>query len=162
MKVFLGGTCNGSTWRNEMKDKLRIEYIIPEEIDDIQKEKEKCDFCLYVITPRFDLDDIAEVINESNIRPKKTIFCYLEKDICDNSNSNEKNFELNKGWYTDYIFSNKQIQSLDNIGQIVRENGGIFCDTLNDVILYINTKSMLRQHAMHEIIYGHGNKVLES
>ena len=28
-KVFLGGTCNGSTWRNELIPKLTIDYFNP-------------------------------------------------------------------------------------------------------------------------------------
>lgn len=29
MKVFLGGTCNNSTWREELKPLLKIDYFDP-------------------------------------------------------------------------------------------------------------------------------------
>ena len=87
-KVFLGGTCNGSDWRDKLIPLLNIEYFNPvvedwtaecqaEEI----KQRKECDYCLYVISPKMTgVYSIAEIIDDSNKRPKKTIFCILEED----------------------------------------------------------------------------------
>ena len=91
-KVFLGGTCNESTWRNDLIKLLKIDYFNPV-VDDWNEEayqeelrqREICDFCLYVITPKMTgVYSIAEVVDDSNKRPEKTIFCYL---IIDESNN---------------------------------------------------------------------------
>jgi hypothetical protein len=43
--------------------------------------RESCDFCLYVITPRMlGSYSIAEVVDDSNKRPQKTVFCVLTDD----------------------------------------------------------------------------------
>ena len=58
-KVFLGGTCNNSNWREKLIAKLKCEYFNPvvidwnEEIEEV-KQREECDFVLYVITPKND------------------------------------------------------------------------------------------------------------
>ena len=68
-KVFLGGTCNESTWRDELIKKLKIDYFNPV-VDDWTEEcykeelrqREICDYCLYVITPKMTgVYSIAEV-----------------------------------------------------------------------------------------------------
>ena len=44
-------------------------------------EREHCDFCLYVITPLMTgVYSIAEVTDDSNKRPEKTLFCVLHED----------------------------------------------------------------------------------
>ena len=69
MKVFLGGTCNESTWRDDLIKKLEIDYFNPvvedwteecmaEEI----RQRESCDYCLYVITPRMTGVDRKSVV----------------------------------------------------------------------------------------------------
>ena len=58
-KVFLGGTCNESAWRDKLIKKLKIDYFNPV-VDDWNEEafqrelieKEECDFLLFVITPK--------------------------------------------------------------------------------------------------------------
>ena len=90
-KVFLGGTCNESTWRDKLIKMLEIDYFNPV-VDDWTEEcyqeelrqREICDYCLYVITPRMTgVYSIAEVVDDSNKRPEKTIFCLLEYDLSD-------------------------------------------------------------------------------
>jgi len=83
--VFLGGTAANSTWRDELIPSLKIDYFNPivddwnEEAQKAEiKKRENCDFCLYVITPEMEgVYSIAEVIDDSNKRPERTIFCYL-------------------------------------------------------------------------------------
>ena len=59
MKVFLGGTCNQSRWRDELIPQLKIDYFNPivptwteEAYEQELVERATCDYCLYVITPR--------------------------------------------------------------------------------------------------------------
>lgn len=88
MKVFLGGTCNGSTWREELIPLLGIDYFNPvvedwteECMAEERRQREECDYCLYVITPRMaGVYSVAEVVDDSNKRPGNTVFCLLEND----------------------------------------------------------------------------------
>ena len=88
MKVFLGGTWNESTWRDELIDMLEIDYFnpvvkdwTPDCMEREWSERLFADYCLYVITPKMTgAYSIAEVIDDSNKKPNKTIFCYLEED----------------------------------------------------------------------------------
>lgn len=126
-KVFLGGTCNGSTWRDILIKDLQIDYFKPcadqwtsammkEEI----KQRSECDFCLYVITPKMTgVYSIAEVVDDSNKQPHKTIFCYLTDD-------------------EDQKFSPDQIKSLDQTGRMIKENGATFLTTLTATADYLN------------------------
>jgi len=126
-KVFLGGTCNGSTWRDILIKDLQIDYFKPcaeqwtsammkEEI----KQRSECDFCLYVITPKMTgVYSIAEVVDDSNKRPHKTIFCYLTDD-------------------EDQKFSPDQIKSLDQTGRMIKENGATYLKTLAETAEYLN------------------------
>ncbi len=87
-KVFLGGTCNGSLWRNILKPKLKINYydpVVPHWSEEAYQreliEREECDYCFNVITPKMTgFYSIAEVIDDSNKRPNKTVFCTIDKD----------------------------------------------------------------------------------
>ena len=126
-KVFLGGTCNGSLWRDEVMKKLKIDYYNPvgdEWTDEMMKEelkqREESDFCLYVLTPKMEgVFSVAELIDDSNKRPDKTIFSYLIED------------DGNK-------FSTVQLRSLKQIGEMVKQNGGKFFKTLDEVTNYLN------------------------
>lgn len=127
MKVFLGGTCNDSKWREDLIKKLDIEYFNPV-VDDWTeecyqeelKQRKICDYVLYVITPKMTgVYSIAEVVDDSNKQPKKTIFCYLTSD---DGNS----------------FTKAQIKSLDSVGKMVESNGGLWLDSLNMVANFLN------------------------
>lgn len=129
-RVFLGGTCNNSSWRDIVISLLEdngIDYFNPvvEHWDDEAKkrelhERETCDFCLYVITPKMmGVYSIAEVVDDSNKRPEKTIFCFIESD------GREE-------------FSNSQIKSLKAVGSMVIRNGGKFTRRLLDIPDLIN------------------------
>lgn len=76
LKVFLGGTCNNSTWRDEiipMLEKEGIEYFNPvtdnwtEESQKIEEsEKESCNIHLYVITKEMKgVYSIAEAVDSA-------------------------------------------------------------------------------------------------
>jgi hypothetical protein len=88
MKVFLGGTCNKSTWRAKLIDLLEIDYFNPVvedwtpacQVEEI-RQRALCDFCLYTITPLMTgVYSVAEVVDDSNKRPSQTIMCALNKD----------------------------------------------------------------------------------
>lgn len=126
-KVFLGGTCNKSKWRDAVIERLKIDYFNPmldvwteEGYQRELIEREICDYCLYVITPKLvGTYSIAELIDESNKRPEKTLFCYLKTD-------------------EDKEFTKEQCISLDKIAIMVQKNGGKYFDKLDDIIDYLN------------------------
>ena len=120
-RVFLGGTCNGSTWRNRMMVYLHdadLGYFNPV-VDDWNEEaqanelieRELCDFCLYTITPKMTgVYSIAEMVDDSNKRPKKTIVVFLRDDDPER-------------------FSEGQWKSLVQVGQMINRNGAqVFSD----------------------------------
>ena len=84
------------------------------------RQREICDYCLYVITPKMTgVYSIAEVVDDSNKRPNRTIFCVLKQD--------------------NYMsFNNGQLRSLDRVGRMVENNGGKYFRTLKDVADYLN------------------------
>jgi hypothetical protein len=131
-KVFLGGTCNNSTWRDELIEKLEIEYFNPvvddwteacmlEEIE----QREKCSECLYVITPKMTgVFAIAEAIEDSITRPEKTILCVLEKD-------GDQEFDIH------------QLKSLKQVCGIAKKYHSSVFNSLQDVADFLNLTSRL-------------------
>jgi hypothetical protein len=92
----------------------------PEMMKEELKQRDECDFCLYVLTPKMDgFYAVAEVIDDSNKRPGKTIFSYLHED------------DGNK-------FSPTQLKSLQQVGEMVKRNGARFFETLDEVASYLN------------------------
>ena len=87
-KVFLGGTVNGSKWRDYIIPQLRIEYFNPvvaiwndEAHEKEQYEKRTCDYCLYVLTPKLTgFYALAEIVHDCHSRPDKVIYCFLKDD----------------------------------------------------------------------------------
>lgn len=127
MKVFLGGTCNESSWRDELISMLQIDYFDPV-VDDWTPEcqteelrqRELCDFCLYTITPRMTgVYAIAEVVDDSNKRPEKTVFCVLAAD-------------------GELAFTPGQLRSLDAVARMVERNGSKAFRSLKECADYLN------------------------
>jgi hypothetical protein len=126
-KVFLGGTCNGSLWRDEMIKDLKIHYYNPvgEEwtpamMEEELKQRAESDFCLYVLTPKMEgFFSVAELIDDSNKRPAKTIFCFLNED-------------------EGKIFSDVQLKSLEQVAKMVKGNGAKYFKTLKEVTDFLN------------------------
>ena len=122
-RVFLGGTCNDSTWRNGMMvylHNLGLEYFNPvvDDWDDGAQakefyEREHCDFCLYAITPKMlGVYSIAEVVDDSNKRPNKTVLVLLRTDGADK-------------------FTEAQWKSLEMVARMVKRNGGLVFNNLH-------------------------------
>ena len=133
-KVFLGGTCNESDWRDKLIAKLHsVDYFnpvvpnwTPECMEEELRQREICDFCLYVITPKMTgTYSIAEVVDDSNKRPDKTLFCYLENDF---------EFETR----TLYKFNEGQLKSLSRVANMVKENGAKVFNSLDEIAEYLN------------------------
>ena len=130
-KVFLGGTCNGSTWRDYLINRLKIDYFnpvvpdwTPECMEEELRQRGICDYCLYVITTYYmsSVYSIAEVVDDSNKQPEKTIFCVSEHNG---------------------TFLEGQRRSLNQVGKMVERNGGKYFTDLNDVAKYLNGKQVL-------------------
>lgn len=135
MKIFLGGTCNGSKWREYVMPLLEendCDYFNPV-VDDwneaAQKkeieEREKCDFCLYTITPRMKgVYSIAEVVEDSIKRPHKTILCIKKSDTDENNQ-----------WID---FEGHEIKALEQVAKLVERNGGKAFTDFRDVVDYVS------------------------
>lgn len=110
-KVFLGGTCAETTWRDELINSIQIEYFnpvvkdwTPECIQTENYEKEvKCNVHLYVITSAMiGVYSIAEVVQSSLTKGKSTILHVMPDG-----------------------FDTGQLKSLDAICQLIRDNGAV-------------------------------------
>ena len=128
-RVFLGGTCNGSEWRDEMIFHLQergLDYFNPVVDDwDTQaqenelRERVTCDVCLYVITPLKTGDyAIAEGVDDSNKQYWKTVLVFLREDAGER-------------------FDDAQWKSLLMIAQMVTSNGATCFDSLVDAADHI-------------------------
>ncbi|CAI2184378.1 808_t:CDS:2 [Funneliformis geosporum] len=85
------------------------------------RQRATCDFVLYTITKEMlGFYAIAEVVDDSNKRPHKTIFCYLETG-----------------------FQKHQIKSLQAIARMVKENGVQVFTSLEEVAEYLNNQAEL-------------------
>ncbi len=142
MKVFLGGTVNGSTWREYVKPRLKIDYfdpVVKEWNDEAYQrelfERKHCDFCLYVITAKMTgYYSIAEVIDDSFKRPDRTIFCYLPDD------------EGIK--FDDYGEVDIQI-----LGTQAIQNGGICLRDLDEIVDFLNSALLREKETYIEDIF---------
>jgi hypothetical protein len=122
-KIFLGGTCNNSTWRDELIPLLKIDYFnpvvedwTPEAQEEERYQRQTCDYCLYTITSEMTgVYSIAEVIDDSNKRPDKTIFCLLTNG-----------------------FEKYELKSLNEVGKMVQRNGGVYVTSLQQVANLVN------------------------
>lgn len=127
-KVFLGGTCNESKWRDQLIPMLKIDYFNPV-VDDWTSEcqaeeirqRRKCDFLLYVITPRMTgVYSIAELIQDSCRNPSKTLCCIISQDLGVAE------------------FAEGQLKSLMMVAEMVGQCGGMVFENLQDVADYLN------------------------
>ena len=69
---------------------------------------------------------IAEVVDDSNKRPEKTILCIVDKDVDDDL-------------YTIISFDKEQMKSLEQVGEMVIRNGGGVFNNLDFTVQYLNT-----------------------
>jgi len=125
-KVFLGGTCNKSTWREElipMLDNIGVKYFnpvvddwTPECQQEERRQRIECDFCLYCITKEMTgVYSIAEVVQDSNKRPRTTLFCVLKDG-----------------------FDQPQLRSLQQVMDMVQNNGATVFTDLKQVVDHLH------------------------
>lgn len=123
MKVFLGGTCNGSFWRETLMPMLDVEYFNPVVKDwtpECQKEEERqkeiCAIHLYVITSDMvGVFSIAEVVDSAHRNPKGTILCVIG-----------------------HGFDKAQLKSLQATAKLVKNVGATFVESLESVAIGLN------------------------
>ena len=98
-----------------------VEDWTPECMKEELAQRESCDHCLYVITPKMTgVYSIAEVIDDSNKRPDKVFFHIMDED-------------------GDMKFYDAQVKSLTAVGDMVDRNGGHFVrGELKDVANILN------------------------
>jgi hypothetical protein len=124
--VFLGGTCNNTTWRNSLILKLvknKIYFFNPV-VEDWTPEcklaediaKKASTYELYVITPEMTgVYSIAEMVYCGCKTPKKLIICIPE----------------------DNRWESSQLKSLKASVELAQQSGAAYCDTLDDVVNYL-------------------------
>lgn len=125
MKVFLGGTCSGYNWRRDLIPLLQCDYYNPlvknwNETDRLREvsEREHSDYVLYVITSGLKgVYSIAEIIDDSNKRPEKTLVCILYDN-----------------------FSSQMVHSLHAVENLARENGVMIFSDLNEIASFLNSR----------------------
>jgi hypothetical protein len=92
-----------------------VEAQVREEV-----EKRTCPLHLYVITPKMTgVFSIAEVVDDSNKRARKTILCLLNQD-------------------EDCAFTEGQWRSLDAVARLVQHNGAKVVYNLIDAADWLN------------------------
>lgn len=132
MRVFLGGTCNGSDWRERLIPMLseRVTWFNPvvtcwddEACQRELRERANADYCLYVLTPMTEgFYGIAELVDDSNKRPQRVVFVPLFDD-------------------GGSLFSEHQAKSVEKIMEMVRANGSLTFGSLEDAASFFNAES---------------------
>ena len=131
-KVFLGGTCNESTWRNELIPLLEekgIEYYnpvvedwTPECQQEEYRQKEICDVHLYLITKKMKgVFSIAEAVASCQDAGKLTLFVFAK---------------------VDGEFDESERRSLDAVGNLIVKLGGAYhtgINTIEELALSVST-----------------------
>ena len=91
-RIFLGGTCNSSTWRSEIEKLLTVDSFNPVVEDwteacqaiEMDEKENKCDVHLYVITSEMTgVFSIAEVMDSVHNKSKNTILHVLPDGFTD-------------------------------------------------------------------------------
>ena len=129
-KVFLGGTCCKTTWRDTIMPKLKIQYFnpvvedwTPECIEEEYRQKnELCDIHLYVLTPQLKgVFSIAELIQSSLTEGKITVLYIMNTDKDDDS-----------------TWSKEMKSSLDEVSNLAETDGAMICTSLTNVVDTLN------------------------
>ena len=129
MKVFLGGTCAESKWRDNIIPQLKCKYFNPV-VDDWtpecqqieEREKRICEYHLYVITPKMKgVFSIAEAVSDAMQLHDRCIFCVTKED-------------------DDRDWTKEELKSLNATSDLIKNNGGIILSSLDEVVEYINNE----------------------
>lgn len=146
IKVFLGGTCNGSLWREKLISLLNdhVEYYNPvapdwsEEYHEKEIQvREESDFTLYVISPEMTgVYSIAEATADVFLKHGNTIFVVLFEavapyDVCGGVAVTQPRLKFNEKTYYSLYQTSKFIERL----------GGKVFYSLYDVAEFLNRKA---------------------
>jgi len=110
-KVFLGGTCNNSTWRDDLIKLIKIPFynpVVPDWTPECQKEEidqkeNHCNVHLYVITRLMTgVFSIAEAVDSVHCKDKLTMFHVIPDG-----------------------FGKGQLKSLEAVVNLIEKRGGI-------------------------------------
>lgn len=140
MKVFLGGTCSGWKWRDELQPLLKCGYYNPivknwSEEDRLREvhERETSDYVLYGITNGIrGVYSIAEVVDDSNKRPEKTLFLNLY------------NIDKEFPYRSEYKQMSKSLKAVE---RLLKSNGVLVFDSIEAVAEFLN-----RKQTIHNVI----------
>ena len=128
--VFLGGTCNGSTWRDDLIQMLdpsvinAFNPVVEDWNEQAQAEedyhKANDDYTLYVITPEMTgVYSIFEVAMDSCKRPGRVVCCILR----------ERN---------GLVFEDHMMKNMTKIKKDLIQNGTPVFDSLEEVAAFFN------------------------
>lgn len=126
--VFLGGTCNGSTWREKIIPLLKVDYFNPivDTWDDEAQQREVYhrehdDVLLYALTPKMvGMYSIAEAMEDANEKPSKVVVCFLKED-------------------DGVKFTDHQWKSAKQTVKLFKQNGVAVFTSIKETAEYINT-----------------------
>ena len=150
-KVFLGGTCNESTWRNELIPLLEekgIEYYnpvvedwTPECQQEEYRQKEICDVHLYLITKKMKgVFSIAEAVASCQDAGKLTLFAFA-------------NF--------DGEFDEGERRSLDAVGNLIVKLGGAYHTGINTIEELALSVSAVVNSCVRSLTFGDAEELLK-
>lgn len=132
MKVFLGGTCNESEWRQQLIPRLdraidAFDPVVSDWNDEAQRaEREaraKADYVVYALTPRMHgVYSIAEVVDDANRRPQQTVFTILTQD-------------------GEHTWDDNQLKSLQAVRALVERRGAKVFDGLTSLATWLNQQA---------------------
>ena len=122
--VFLGGTCNGSTWRDELIPLLKCSYFnpvvedwTPECIEEEYRQKKSAGIELYVITPEATgCFSIAELISAS----------FITRAMC----------ALLGNWESEE--DKRRYRSFDECMKLAESRGAIRCYSIEEIAQKLN------------------------
>lgn len=91
IRVFLGGTCNGTDWRDKVIPQLQVGFFNPfitgrewtegDKDNELLERRSLCSHMLYVITPMTKgLYAVAELMEDSIQKSNRTVVCFLKED----------------------------------------------------------------------------------
>ena len=141
IKVFLGGTCNGSTWRDELIPKLEIDYFNPVvedwtpecQAEEERQKNEECKIHLYVITPQqTGVFSAAEMIESSCNKNVITVIYIQYEDG------------------TGFTFDESRKRSWNAVVKMAQKHGAYTFKSLDLVALFLNKLQAVADYSLTE------------
>ena len=132
MRLFLGGTCNESKWREKLiplLEKEGIKYfnpVVPDWTPECQRKEDQIEQMndtveLYVITSEMTgVFSIAEAVQASNRKPASCIFMVIDDG-----------------------FTQGQIKSLNAVKKIIQGNCAFVAESLQSLMVYLKANTWL-------------------